>query len=337
MRTKWFSQGFVIVAAVLLLAATASAVAPGRVEIRGKIDAIVAAPPSITVMGQVVDVDPATVIMDDKLVPPVPMTFAGLLVGDTVHVQANATPLPDGSFMAVQLDRENEQELEDVEIRAAIDAITPNGLGGGTFVVSWMTVTADATTAILRRKATVMSFADLAVGKIVEVKGKTQAAGVFLASRVKIEDALDRKNVDVTAGVHGLGDDFVMEMGQKVKLGKNTVIFGRHNKKLSFAEIQLEDRVHVEAVEHVGGVLVSKKLTDDRAAARGKHVAGRIQAKTADTIKVGGKVFQIPAATQMEDRLGRKVGLNKLRRGMEVEVEFITIGTNRVARGIVGR
>jgi hypothetical protein len=342
MRAKWISQGLVFVASLLFLSsvASATAVAPGIVELRGNIDAFplpsLTAPQSFSVNGQLVVLDvPATTKVFDFAGVPQASMLPVVSPGVTVHVKAVKNP--DGSFTAFEIDEEaTELEIEDVELTGAIDALDP---ATGSFTMGGMEINTDTNTEVVKGGNT-MQLTDLAVGMIVEVKGSTLADQPFIAATIKIEDGTDRKksDFDCTVKLQGIGDNFVMEMGRRVGLAASTKILGKGNKPLSFAELHLGTPVHVQAVEKLGHVLDATKLIAPNVVPlRAKRLTNRITKKTSTSIKVGKKVFMLPIATLCKDGRGKAIAPSKLRRGMEVRVDFVTVDGVRVARVIQKR
>jgi hypothetical protein len=338
MRAKWISQGLAFVASLLFLSsmASATALAPGFIELRGDIEGIplpsLVAPQSLTVAGQLVGVDfPATTKIIDINGAPQASMLPVVSPGVTVRVKARKNA--DGGLLATEIQEETALEVQDVVLTGAIDAIDP---AASLFTMGGMEIITDTNTEVFKAGAP-MQFSDLVVGMIVTVDGSTQADQPFVAFTIKILNLTDRKKVDVTANLEALGDAFVIEMGRPVKLASSTVIVGKGNKPLSFAELQLGNRVHVQAVEKSGNVLVAPKLIAAVAAKRAKRVTDRITRKTASSIRLGRKVFLLPIATRCEDNSGKSIGSSNLRRGMEVTVDFVTVAGVRVARRIQRR
>jgi len=338
MRAKWISRSLAFVASLLFLSSMASAspLAPGFVELRGDIDPValpsLTVPQSFMVGGQLVGVDfPATTqILDIAGVPQASMLP---VVSPGVTVRVKARKNVDGSLLAMEIQEETALEVQDVVLTGAIDAIDP---AVSLFTMGGMEINTDSNTEVFRAGVPVQ-FSDLAVGMIVTVDGSTQADQPFVAATIKILNLTDRKKVDVTANLEAMGDAFVIEMGRPIKLASNTLIVGKGNKALSFAELQLGNRVRVQAVEKSGNVLVAPKLIAAIAPKRAKRVTDRISRKTSSSIRVGRKLFMLPIATRCEDNSGRSIGSSKLRRGMEVTVDFVTVAGVRVARRIQRR
>jgi len=332
MRTKWISQGGAFVASLLFLGSMASAspLAPGSIDLRGDVDPValpsVTVPQSFTVAGQLVAVDATTKIFDFSGVPQASM-LPVVSPGVTVRVKARKS---SGGLLATEIQEEAAQAVEDVAVTGAIDGIDPAAFS---FTIGGMRINTDGNTEIFKGAAP-MEFPDLAVGMIVTVEGSTLADQPFVAGTIKIENLTDRKKFDITHPLEAIGDNFVIEMGRPIRMTAGTRIVGRGNKLLSFAELHLGDRVHVQAVERSGHELGATRLNASVAAKKGRRLAGRITRKTAGAIRIGRKRLMLPLATSCQDSSGKTIGASKLRRGMNVSVESVTVDGVRVARRV---
>jgi len=332
MRTKWISQGGAFVASLLFLGSMASAspLAPGSIDLRGDVDPValpsVTVPQSFTVAGQLVAVDATTKIFDFSGVPQASMVPV-VSPGVTVRVKARKS---SGGLLATEIQEEAAQAVEDVAVTGAIDGIDPAAFS---FTIGGMRIDTDGNTEIFKGAAP-MEFPDLAVGMIVTVEGSTLADQPFVAGTIKIENLTDRKKFDITHPLEAIGDNFVIEMGRPIRMTAGTRIVGRGNKLLSFAELHLGDRVHVQAVERSGHELGATRLNASVAAKKGRRLAGRITRKTAGSIRIGRKRLMLPLATECKDSSGKTIGPSKLRSGMDVTVDSVTVDGVRVARRV---
>jgi len=333
MRTKWISQGGAFVASLLFLGSMASAspLAPGSIDLRGDVDPValpsLTVPQSFTVAGQFVAVDATTKILDIFGVPQASMLP---VVSPGVTVRVKARKRADGGLLATEIREEAAQAVEDVAVTGAIDGIDPAAFS---FTIGGMRIDTDGNTEIFKGAAP-MEFPDLAVGMIVTVEGSTLADQPFVAGTIKIENLTDRKKFDITHPLEAIGDNFVIEMGRPIRMTAGTRIVGRGNKLLSFAELHLGDRVHVQAVERSGHELGATRLNASVAAKKGRRLAGRITRKTAGSINIGRKRLMLPLVTSCQDSSGKTIGPSKLRSGMDVTVDSVTVDGVRVARRV---
>jgi hypothetical protein len=320
-------QFVAIVAAVLALGAPAFADVPGEVEVYGTVEAVVTtAPMSITVAGVTLAVDATTLLFDQTHTPVAAFTDPPFTVGTTVEVQG--VQLAGGGTQATEIQLETALQLQDVDLRGAIDTI-----GTSSFTVAGLTIVVDANTAIIGTTDLPATFADLAVGMIVEIQGNTQADGSILATRVKIEDATDVTSVDVQARVDGLGDTFIVEANERFIVTPLTQFFGRRDAVISFAELHRGDLAAIQGVIR-NGALVAEKVRANITAAVGLHAIGVLRGKTATSITVAGRVYKVPRGTEILSRTGMHMRMSGLKVGMTVTIEYVRFGTIRVAREI---
>jgi hypothetical protein len=162
-----------------------------EVDIRGKIATLT--PPKFTVAGQTITTDANTEFNGAT-------SLADFKVGDEVHVKG--TLQADGSVLADEVERENEQEQMEADVEGQITSITPPN----TFMVGNTKVVTNAATQFEADESggggsrhdqggddggeheTPITFADLKVGQNVEVKGVTQPDGSILATSVEVKN-----------------------------------------------------------------------------------------------------------------------------------------------------
>jgi hypothetical protein len=125
-------------------------------------------------------------------------------------------------------------------------------------------------------------------------------------------------------------------MGRRVEVPLNARIIGKRRMRLSFAELQFGDRVHLEAVRGAGGTLRAKTLVVNRSPARGRRVSGRVTSRGDHSFVAVGKNFQIlPPAADIQQPSGEELGSRRLRVGDVVHVDFLNIDGTPVARNII--
>lgn len=179
-----------------------------ELEITGIIDSL--GGDWISVLGIRFSVNENTLVFDDENQS---INFSDLIAG--MEVEVYAEPQADGSWLAVRIELEDDQE--DLEFTAIIDSIATNSLhaAGLIFYVN-------ENTQVLDHGNNPISFADLSTGMLVEIKAVLQSSGEYLALRIKLEDS---GNFLVTSGVLlSVSGTSVSIDGQIFALQPNTVV-----------------------------------------------------------------------------------------------------------------
>ncbi|RMF62102.1 MAG: hypothetical protein D6743_12640, partial [Calditrichaeota bacterium] len=221
-----------------------------KIEVKGAIQDLTAS--TITVFNTTFDVDSTTLILDHQKNP---LTLADLQVGMIVEVKG---VVRDGANPLAERIKVEEHEANEVEVNAAIDSLdTDAGMvyaGGQAFLVDDHTIIEDA-------QKQPLSFGDLSVGQMVEIKARRQPDGSLLALRIKVED---NQNPAVKLEVKGdiaaiNGDTLVVE--QTVFLtDANTMFLDRNNNAITLADFSVGEFVEVQAETQVDGIWLAKKV-----------------------------------------------------------------------------
>ncbi len=133
------------------------------------------------------------------------------------------------------------------QIEGRIESLPPTQ-AAGTLVVSGRTITTDASTVITQDGAT-RTFADLAIGQRVHVKGHTSGS-TFLATRIEIQNDVTDVPVDVNGIVSNLtGSELSFQFvvnGRQITGDSQTVFFGDGDHMDTFADLKNGVRVEVK-------------------------------------------------------------------------------------------
>jgi len=174
-----------------------------------------------------------------------------------------------------------------------------------------------------------LSFADLAVGQIVEVEGILTPGDQVLADEIEIEDAdieeqlfvgsvTDVSTADGTLSVDtGSGiETFAIRPGTEIKISSDPDI------PLALADLAAGMTVEVEAFENGAGELVADEVEVEA----NETVSGEITSTDAlaQTITVGADVVTIVAGTRIEDD-DSDLSFSDLAAGQLVEVDGVTL------------
>lgn len=179
-----------------------------ELEISGIIDSI--GGDWLSVLGIRFSVGENTLVFDDDNQP---INFADLIAG--MEVEVHAEPQADGSWLALRIELEDDQE--DLEFTTIIDSIATNSLHAAGLIFH-----VDENTLVLDHGNHPISFADLSAGMLVEIKAIPQNNGEYLALRIKLEDS---GNFLITSGVLlSVSGNSVSIDGQTFALQPSTVV-----------------------------------------------------------------------------------------------------------------
>ena len=183
------------------------------------------------------------------------LTFNDFQVGDPVEVRAIRRP--DSTLLATRVKLRNNQQ-DEIEFTAPIDTIFNSSL-----VVGGITFDTNENTEILNDNNLPISFSDLSVGLIVEIKALRQPDSSFLAVRIKIEDAPGFSSI--TGAVTSLSPNSIFVAEPEFLVTQNTVVLDKHFQLISYSEISTGDEVILWSNAGDGSLPVALQIRITRA------------------------------------------------------------------------
>ncbi|MCI0690549.1 DUF5666 domain-containing protein [candidate division KSB1 bacterium] len=163
-----------------------------------------------------------------------PIVFATLQVNDVVSVRGRA--LPDGSFVALRVKREN----RNMNVAEASGKITQRGAASVT--VASITFAVDAATGFFDAENRPITFADLAAGQLAEVRGIRQINGALVASRIQLQNHRVLIGI-VTSSFFGT----VNVAGLQHVSASQSVFIDEQNRSISASEVRPGQQVRLVA------------------------------------------------------------------------------------------
>ncbi len=258
------------------------------------------------------------------------VTIAQVGAGETITI--NVVVLGTSAVVESEVRQASAGSSEE-QIEGRIEALPP-AVAAGTLVVAGRTIATDASTTI-RQGDTVKSFADLAVGQRVHVKGQTSGA-TFLARLILIQNTNPDLPVQVNGIVQNLsGSELAFQFtvdGRLVTGDANTAFVGDGGRGGGFRDLKNGVRVEVKGVLQQADsgasiyavrikVNTSGQDDGDRTPSPGSTVTleGAVGALSGTcptlTFRVSGTAVTTNASTQFEGG-----GCNAVRNGAKVEV-----------------
>ena len=202
----------------------------------------------------------------------------------------------------------------DVEVRGVIEALGDQALtvGGLTFLVN-------EDTEIEGPDGEDLTFDDLDVGMLVEVEGEFED-GELVAEEIEVQDGDDGGEVEVEGFITALGDSTLTVGGLLFRVTPDTDIEGEHGADLEFEDLAVGDFAEVEG-HFTSDDLVADEIEVESDQQARIEVEGFIEALGDHTLTVGGLVFLVTEATEIEGPHGQMLDFEDLEVGQFVEIE----------------
>jgi len=276
------------------------------IEITGAIEEVGEA--SLVVAGIEFIVTQHTEILDEDGNP---IDLAELKLGQIVEVRAEI--MNDGTVVATRIEIED-RFRDEVELVGRIDE-----LGEESVVVAGVRFLVDANTEILDRDSNPISFSQLEVGLVVEIKGVVQSGGQILATRIQVKNRIEDE-VKIIGVIEEIKERSITVLDRTFGLTNHTVIFDADNNKISLAHLFVGQTVEVRGVLLPDGTLVAIRIQVQEASATDIHVVGPIDSFDANTIEAIGIHFFVNQNTEVLDVDYNEIALTDLKIGETVEV-----------------
>ncbi|MEP0548966.1 MAG: DUF5666 domain-containing protein [Rhodothermales bacterium] len=277
-----------------------------EVEVEGLITAL--ADDGLTVSGLFFLITGATEIEGDDG----DISFEDLAVGQFAEVEGHYDA--SGALVAdeIEVDESDEQE---VDVEGTIEALGDASLTVGGFTFS---VTDDTE---IEGDDIELTFADLAVGQLVEVEGFYAADGTLVAREIEVED-FDDDEIEVEGAIEDLGDATITVLGLTFAVTDATVIRGDEDEPILFSELTIGLVVEVHGT-NAGGALVATRIEVED----GMNNDDEVELKAAlgsvgdEMIVVLGRAFLVLPTTPILGLDDEPIALGDLAAGDVVEVD----------------
>lgn len=295
-----------------------------EIEIEGVIEAL--GDSTLTVAALTFEITPETTFEGED---DAEITFADLALGMTVEVEGSVDM---GAFVAAEVEVEAaEDEGDEVEAEGPITE-----LGAASLTVDGVTFAVTDDTEIEGEDDAVLTFADLALGLIVEVEGVVGADGP-VAEEIQVEDLEggedegDDEEVEVTGSVEVLGEADLTVAGLRFAVTAETEIVGLDDEPLTLADLVVGETVEVEGYEDEAGTLIAETVERED----GFNRNGIVEATAAlslvqqNQVVLVGRAFRVLPPTEIVDAAGEPVDLSAFAAGDVVTVRARLVGNGQ--------
>ncbi len=277
-----------------------------EVELKGFIEALTEH--SITVSGIAFSVNDSTIVLDNNNNR---INFSALRTG--MLVQVRGVRLLDGSLWATNIKVEDLGN-DEIELRGVIMAI-----GGDSLQVSGVTFFVTNNTVITDRNGQLISFNQLTVGLVVEVRAN-RPTGRWVATKIHIEDNIDRV-VEIRGRIERLLPSGFLMLGHEVRVTNTTIFLNEQDLPITFADLRLNDFVEVRAQLLTDSILVALRVKREDNPSNEVEFTGSLNVLSFSALIVGNLVVRVDAATVYVDHNNLPLAITDLHLGMVVEVQ----------------
>lgn len=261
----------------------------------------------------------STVILDRNNNP---IPLAGLRAG--MEVEAKGTRTANGDVLAQRIKIDDDLiGGDEIEFTGTITAIAVDSSSGLKLQVAvestWFEV--NNQTVILGFNNEPISFFDLRVGELVQIKGLTRGANLaFLALRIEREDRNGGSDVEFHGVILAIRDSTLLVNQFTVHVAPTTIILDNRNNFIPLTALRTGLRVEVHANFLPDSSLLATRIKIDDDENDEVEVKGFIEALTGSALTVVGITFTVNDSTIVLDNRNRPIAFSSLRTGMLVEV-----------------
>jgi hypothetical protein len=259
-------------------------------------------------------------------------SFEQISIGDFLEIEAYKTV--NGDLIAVEVEMEDNfddyHHGNEVEITGKIDNILNNKivLGAWEFSINDQTI-------IIDRNKTLISFSDLSINDLVEVKAYKQADGSFLAIRIKFEDNSsfdDNSEIELTAQIEDFGASSLTVRGLTFSYDQNTVFLDYNRIAADPASFTVGMLVEVKGYKNSDGSYYASRVKIEDFFNNEVELKGNIDELTDSYIIVNTVKFLVNGSTIVLDNNNIPNDYSSLAVGQLVEIKgYKTNGTDLTA------
>lgn len=268
----------------------------------------------LIVAGTTFFVDANTEIKDDD---DGDIPFSDLMVGDEVEVEAIRQA--DSTYLALEIERENDTNQDEVEVTAPIDSIFADSLliGGIQFYV-------DANTRIEDDDDNPIAFSELQVGMLVEAEGHLQNDGNVLAKKIEVEDFFNDE-LEVKGPIDSLATDYLVVLGTRFNVDASTVVLDDDNMPIPYQSLTVGLVVEVRADLQANGDWLATRIKIEDDENNDLEIKAVIDQLNGSTLEAGGRLYLTDGNTMVLDNFNNPIDFADLQVGMLVEIKAIIL------------
>lgn len=246
-----------------------------------------------------------------------PLTLADFRVG--MEVDAKGIRQANGAVIALRLQVEDEDYSgHEIELTGHITALVD---GERRYVVvNGTRFEVVASTEILGFDDEPIAFADLHVGELVEVKGRTRSDNDPVATRIEREDQ-DGGDIEITGLITDLDDSTMTVNGLRFRIVPATIVRDEKDDFIDFRALRTGMLVEIHAKFLPGSLPVAILVKIKKQTPSVFEVKGFIDQLTDTSVTVLGLTFLVDSRTDVRDEDDAKVPFSALRPGMLVDVQ----------------
>ena len=276
-----------------------------KVVVKGVIDSV--GTDFILVYDKVIVVDDSTEIYGAHHTS---LSFSDLRKGQVVKVKGELQT--DGSILASTI-KVKELWSKYVELKGAVETIDANG-----FTVQGVYFNVDSTTIFFGNNHQLISFSDLQVGDVVEVKARRLSDNSLLAIKVELEDQT-KMHVQVAGELQAITSDSIRVNNLNFAVDSLTVVYNLQDSMVTTAALKVGQIVEVKAVIQSDGTYRAIKIEIEYDPEM-VSISSSLGGKTESSIIVLGTEYVVNANTVILDSSFNEIDYASLTPGSDVTV-----------------
>ena len=288
-----------------------------EIELEGKIQVITGN--SIKVHDVEFFVDSTTIILShDRGI----LLFSDLNVGDDVEVRGFLQS--DSTYLALFIRVEDEEfERKELEVEGTITAIDSVSI-----TVNTITFKVDSSTVIYAHEGAVLSFSELKIGDMVEVKAVLLSDSTYKAVRIKLENEEPENELEIAGLIDAVNSDNILVGGYQIYVNSQTKIYNQFKQSLLFTDLTVGTFVVVKA-NLQGNVYYASLIKVRNNNSAKLHVTGAIEVLNGSSITVKGIVFLTDQNTEFLDNNRNTITYADLKVGQIVTINAVVQNGNQ--------
>ncbi len=274
-----------------------------EIEFTAPIDTLFSS--SLIVGGITFDTDDNTVILNDNNQP---ITLDDLQIGMIVEIRGLRKV--DGHILATHIKIEDFFQ-DELEVKGTIDSLGIDYLAvlGHIFFVNENTI-------VLDNNNSPISFPDLSIGLLVEVRANRLADGSLLATRIKLEDT-ENDELEITGVIDTLNTGFIRVEGIDFVTNENTLILDHANNPIAFSDLIAGLTVEIKASRQPDDAFLAVRIKIEDGPGF-SSTDGIVSSVSPNTIVVAEPEFLVTATTVVLDEKFRQISYSEIAVGQEV-------------------
>jgi len=245
------------------------------------------------------------------------VTFSYFQLNDFVEVKGNS--IANGNYLATRVKlQDGLNNPNEIELTGYV-----TNIGTNSFIINNITFNVNENTVYKGRHGNPFSFDQIQVGMLLEVKASLQGNSSFLATRVKTEDDDNHhgNELELKGFIENKSSNSITVAQKEFFVNSTTVILDINRMPISFADLNIYDRVEVKAFKQSDNTFLALRIKKEDIPENEIEFTAQIENIVGNEITINGVTFNTDSNTVFLDDNRMPVTIDFLRVGMWVEVK----------------